>query len=103
MQCGPDLLDALRRRGKQPNEKEGHKTPLPGRALQIGQNAAILHQGFKRIGGVSESMDRDAIHNLMTGRTRRMRANDMHFELVDKAPIQFMNETRLMIPAAICG
>ena len=67
--------------------------------LQIGQDAAILDQGFHGIGAVTESMDDDAIQELLPGRSRRMRTNYMHLEPIDQAPIQFMDETGLMISA----
>ena len=73
--------------------------------LQIGQDAAILDQGFHGIGAVTESMDDDAIQELLPGRTRCMWTNDVNVELIYKAPIQFMDETRLMIsaPSRISG
>ena len=101
----PDMPELIQSRGKQAENEKRDDSPLPGSMLQIGQNAAILDQGFHGIWAVAESMDDDAIQDLSPGRSRRMRANNMHFEAVDQAPIELMDETRLMIsaPSRISG
>ena len=95
----PDLLDVFRSRGKQSKKEKWNDTPLPGSVLQISKNATILHQSFHCIGAVAEAMNGDSIQHLLSGRSGRMRTNHLHLEVVDKTPIQFMNETGFMIPA----
>ena len=52
-----NLLDTSRTGDHQSNEKEGREKPFPARAIQVGENAPILHQGFKRLRCVSKPMD----------------------------------------------
>ena len=56
MPCGPICLTHREHAASNPTKKRA-RHPTSRRALQIGENAAILHQGFHRIRAVSESMD----------------------------------------------
>lgn len=94
-----NLPDATPTRNYQTEEEKRNKAPLPARALQVGKDASILHQGLEAPGCIAKSVNRNAIHDLEPCGTGRMGTDDVNGKVIRQSAIQFMDKARFVIAA----
>jgi hypothetical protein len=92
-----DLVETILSWQKAKPDPDYFQQPLPGRAFEIGDDAAVVDQGFKPAGRVAIARDLDAFESFLRRRAPRMRAQDANFKLGRESFGQFVHETRFRV------